>query len=77
MTTLATLQSRLAEAETALHELLTGRRTVSVDYDGRKVQFTMTKVDDLRSYIADLKTQIAALDPAAPRSRRHRRITFG
>lgn len=58
MTDTATLQARLTEAEAALHDLQTGRREVSVGYDGRSVTFTQASIGQLRAYIADLKSQL-------------------
>ena len=51
----ATLQARLAEAETALHALSTGRQVVEVERNGKKLKYTPTDVGGLRAYIAELK----------------------
>lgn len=60
MTDLTTLETRLSEAEAALHLLATGsqRQTVDIGTGGR-VAYTATNVVDLRLYVADLKSQIA------------------
>ncbi len=63
----ATLQARLDEAEQALHELLTGRRAVTVDYDGTRTQFTAAEEAKLRAYIDELKRQLGT--PDAPKRR--------
>ncbi len=62
MTDLTTLETRLTEAEAALHLLATGgqRQTVDIGAGGR-VTYTTANVADLRRYIADLKNQIAKL----------------
>ncbi len=62
MTDLTTLETRLTEAETALHLLATGgqRQTVDIGAGGR-VTYTAANVADLRRYIADLKNRIATL----------------
>jgi hypothetical protein len=47
---------RLAQAEEALHNLITGRMArVVVDQNGERVEFTMTSVAQLRAYIETLK----------------------
>lgn len=47
---------RLAQAEEALHNLVTGQMArVVVDQNGDRVEFTMTNVADLRAYIASLR----------------------
>lgn len=62
MTDLATLETRLSEAESALHSLQVGRRTVSVrQADGRTVDYanSASQVRDLKAYITELKQSIA------------------
>lgn len=55
MTDTATLQSRLTEAETALHNLMTGTKEVKVGVNGDVVEYSMADVGRLRAYIAELK----------------------
>lgn len=56
------LTANLAAAESALHELLIGRRTVTVSYamgDGsRSVTYTAASADQLRGYIRDLRGEL-------------------
>jgi hypothetical protein len=52
-------QGRLAEAQTALHELMLGKRTVKVMVDGQSIEFTATNRADLEAYIARLQAQVA------------------
>ena len=54
----ATLEARLAGAETALHELAIGKAAVRVAYDGKDVTFTASNAGVLRAYIAELKSQL-------------------
>lgn len=55
--------ARLAEAQTAYHELLTGQMArVIVDLDGKRVEFTAANKGALYSYIL----QLQALCPRAP-----------
>lgn len=58
MATTEELQTRLTEAETALHRLMTGQSTARISYDGRDVEYTRAKVGDLRAYISELKSSL-------------------
>lgn len=58
MTDIVVLQTRLTEAETALHELSLGARAASVSYDGNSVTYTAANSATLRAYIAELKFKI-------------------
>jgi hypothetical protein len=62
MADLATLQARLAEAELAYHKLLTGAMEIEVEINGIRTQYfnSVTSMDRLQSYIAQLKAEIAA-----------------
>lgn len=53
-----TNEEKLAEAETALHLLLTGTKKVRVQYENTAVQYTEANIDELRRYIAILKGEI-------------------
>lgn len=59
MATLETLQTRLAEAEQALHELNMGERVVEVWRDGRRVTYQSSDKGTLQSYVDSLTSQIA------------------
>lgn len=66
MTDLATLQQRLAEAETALHNALLGNApTVVVDQNGERIEYSRTRPGDLNKYIQSLRWQIAQLQGTA------------
>lgn len=58
MADLATLQARLTEAETALHNLAIGARVVDVWKDGRRVRYSEATKSQLEAYIKDLNDQI-------------------
>ena len=60
MTNQTELRARLDEAEAALHDLMTGRREVSVAYDGKSVTYSRTDVAKLRAYIAELKGKVGS-----------------
>lgn len=78
MADLATLQARLAAAEEAEHQLITGEKTASVGFGpGKTVTYTAATLADLRAYIERLRQQIAELT-GVPRKRRGPvRFTFG
>jgi hypothetical protein len=61
MADLATLRGYLSNAEDALNKLLTGQQVVEFDRAGTKIRYTPANVPELRRYVADLKSQIAAL----------------
>lgn len=62
MATLVQLQTYLTEAETAYHNLMTGKQIVSArDQNGEQVQYNQASKSALASYISQLKQQIAAL----------------
>ncbi len=65
------LQSRLDQAESALHELLLGAKVVEVSYADRTVKYTRSKESDLRQYINELKRQLGQRTP-----RRSRTVNF-
>ena len=67
-----TTAEKLAEAETALHSLLTGKRAVTVRYGDRTLTFTEGDIDELRRYIAELK----ALDDPTTYRRRPFRVVW-
>lgn len=59
MTDPTILQTRLTEAEAALHALMMGGQAVSVrDSAGRQVNYTAATIGDLRGYIAELKQML-------------------
>ncbi|AVO51222.1 gpW family head-tail joining protein [Ectopseudomonas mendocina] len=51
-------QQQLNEAREALHLLVTGKSTVSVQRDGKVVWFQQTNRRDLENYIAQLEAQL-------------------
>lgn len=59
MATSEQLQTRLDEAETAYHQLVTGQKEVTVSSSsGKSVTYTQANVGQLASYIASLKRQL-------------------
>jgi ABC-type phosphate transport system substrate-binding protein len=62
MTDMLTLQNRLAEAESARHQLLTGTREVTVSLQGLgSTTYTPATAAVLDKYIGELRGQIAKL----------------
>ncbi len=61
MSDLATLQTRLTEAETALHQLSTGTKAVSINTGTETVSYNQISMGKLRAYIADLEGKIISL----------------
>lgn len=54
---------RLAEAEMALHKLLTGSKEQSVQFGaGKSVAYTQANISELRRYINELKDEIAVAE---------------
>jgi hypothetical protein len=52
---MATVDDRISEAKSALHELVLGRRTATISRNGKSVTYTQTNRVDLERYIAQLK----------------------
>lgn len=68
MADLATLKTRLTEAETAYHALMTGQSVVSVDVqDMGKTTYQAADAPKLAAYIQSLQSQIAVLEGASTR----------
>ncbi len=60
MTDLATLQTRLAQAEEAHHQLMMGEKEVTVSVGGYgSTTYAQTSIDKLEQYIERLKSQIS------------------
>ena len=63
MMTKEDLTVRINEAETALHELMLGKKVVSVTTEGLgKTDFNQTNIPHLQTYIANLKNQLNKLN---------------
>jgi hypothetical protein len=50
-------ETQLAQARAALHALMTGKQKVSVQYEGRKVQYSEVNKQELVAYIKTLEQQ--------------------
>lgn len=60
MADLATLQSRLADAETARHNLVIGGQVEDVQHGDMRQRYTKADLPRLDAYISDLRAQIVA-----------------
>lgn len=64
---IATYTARLAEAENALHLLLTGSQArVVVDSNGERVEFSAANAARLRAYIDELKSMLGKKTISGP-----------
>jgi hypothetical protein len=54
----ATLQARLTEAQTALHDLIMGKSVVKVGHGDLEVTYRKTDEIKLRAYISELNSQL-------------------
>jgi hypothetical protein len=54
----ALYQRRLTEAENALHQLLLGKKAVSLSYSGESVTYTQSDEGRLRAYIGELSAAL-------------------
>ena len=71
------LKTKLAEAEVAYHQLLTGGQRASVSFGPSKsVSYTQANIAELRRYINDLKDQIKTLEGCDPVKRGTVRVQF-
>lgn len=70
MADLATLQTRLLEAELAYHKLATGSKQVEVQHGDMKTKYSEADLGKLQAYINQLKAEIAQLGGAGSGLRR-------
>lgn len=71
------LKTRLAEAEDAYHQLLIGAREVSVNIGNfGSVTYNQASRTNLETYIANLKSQIAAAEGTTTGRRKIIKICF-
>ncbi len=68
MTDPAVLQTRLAEAEEALHLVELGQSATVISYDGHRTEYTPANAGSLRRYIAQLNRKLD--NASGPSSRR-------
>jgi hypothetical protein len=78
VTTLAEYQTALAEAETALQNLVFGKMTVEVTFPtGQSIRYTPAKISDLKEYIAYLRAAIEGLGGTVAKAPNRRPVRFG
>lgn len=72
------LKTRLAQAEQAEHDLLTGGSVRKwVDQNGESVEYSMVNIKGLQAYIARLRSEIAGLEGPVATYRGPLRFSFG
>jgi gpW len=54
----ATLQQWLSDAQAAYAALMTGRREISVGYDGKSVTYSQTEIGQLQAWIMTLMSAL-------------------
>lgn len=60
-------EARLADAELALHRLMTGQAArVVVDQNTERVEFAVANADRLRAYIWELKMKLGKVSVTGP-----------
>lgn len=52
-----TVDERLAEARTALHQLQLGKGEIEVSYDGQTVKYAKADIGRLKAYISELEAE--------------------
>lgn len=71
MTDCATKRIWLAEAENALHKLMTGSKSQTITFgSGKSVTYNTASISKLQIYINDLRQQVAACDGTASTTKR-------
>lgn len=53
-------QAELDEARRALHNLLLGKKAIKLQQNGRSVEYQQADVEKLKSYVADLESQLGS-----------------
>lgn len=76
MSDLATLQTRLSEAESAYHRLMTGSLEESIGLGDMQVRYTRAEAPQLAAYISRLNGEIAALGGTTGARRRAITVTL-
>lgn len=59
----------LAEAQNALHKLLTGTRVVMLAHADKQLRYTEADIDALRAYVRQLQSQVDACNGTSRRGR--------
>ena len=77
MTDCATKRVWLAQAELALHQLMTGTKEVKLSFGpGKAVEYSQATVRDLQAYVNQLRAEVAECDGQAPCPRGPIRVVF-
>lgn len=71
-----TCETDLAQAQAALHALMTGEQVVSVTTNGRTTQYNQTDVEALRTYVKELQAECGPVDANGNKIARRGAIMF-
>ena len=55
----ATLRSWLKEAQSALHDIETGKRVVMLVHNGKRIEYQRSNLQSLRAYISQLSSAVS------------------
>jgi len=78
MATLAVLQQRLAEAQQAEHDIMTGTSVRRfIDQNGESVEYSRANINQLQAYIRKLEQQIRDLQNSVEAYRGPIKFRFG
>lgn len=62
-------QTRLTQAETAYHKLLTGKSATAIGYDGETMSYAPADKQELRRYISSMQKALGSVSSSRPRAR--------
>lgn len=62
-------ETRLTEAEAALHKVQIGGGVASLTYDGESVSYTRANLASLKAYVRELQTALGKMTMSRPRAR--------
>lgn len=65
----ATLQARLDALETAEFELVAGKKSIRLSYQGESVDYAATDINQIRNMIRSLKRQLGDNSARRPQAR--------
>lgn len=63
----ALYRGQLADAESALHQLLIGKKAVTLSYNGESVTYTQANEARLRNYVRELQAKLGLICSARRR----------
>ena len=73
---MADCETRLKEAQSALHDLITGQQVVSVSAEGESISYAQADRRNLEAYVAQLADQCGDVNNLVPSRRGPARVVF-